>query len=44
MQKYLTRIGEAIWGKIQIVNRAVLGAVALGIALLVVGLALVIIL
>jgi len=44
MQKYLTKIGEAIWDRIQIVNRAVLGAAALAIGLLIGALLLVIIL
>ena len=44
MQKYLTRIGEAVWHKIQIVNRAVLGAAVLAIGLLIGALLLVIIL
>tara|TARA_R110000824_G_scaffold190767_1_gene372307 strand:- start:3 stop:149 length:147 start_codon:yes stop_codon:yes gene_type:complete len=44
MQKYLTRIGEAIWNRIQIVDKTVLGAAALAICLLIGALLLVIIL
>jgi hypothetical protein len=43
-QKYLTKIGEAIWNRIQIVNKTSLGAAALAIGLLIGALLLVIIL
>ena len=35
MQKYLTKIGEAIWKRIEIVNKTVLGAAALSLGLLI---------
>ena len=44
MQKYLAKIGEAVWHKIQIINRSVLGAAILAIGLLIAALALVIVL
>jgi|TARA_R110000803_G_scaffold183192_1_gene245543 phosphomevalonate kinase len=44
MQKYLTKIGEAIWNRIEIVNKTVLGAAAVAIAVLIGALLLVIIL
>ena len=43
MKKYLTKIGEAIWSRMQIVNKTVLGATALAIAVLIGALLLVII-
>ena len=42
MQKYLTKIGEAIWNRIEIVNKTVLGAAAVAIAVLIGALLLVI--
>ena len=44
MQKYLKKIGEAIWNRIQIVDKTVLGAAALAIGLSIGALLLVIIL
>ena len=44
MKKYLTKIGETFWHKIQIINRSVLGAAILAIGLLIAALALVIVL
>ena len=44
MQKYLTKIGKAIWNRIEIVNKTVLGAAAVAIAVLIGALLLVIIL
>tara|TARA_R100000541_G_scaffold3651_3_gene10930 strand:+ start:403 stop:537 length:135 start_codon:yes stop_codon:yes gene_type:complete len=43
MKKYLTKIGEAIWSRMQIVNKTVLGSAALAIVLLIGALLLVII-
>jgi len=42
MKKYLAKIGEAVWQKIQIINRAVLGAAVLANGLLIAALVLVI--